>query len=87
MEHRFTQWTSCFFEKRLKLKKIIVKTENSLHAYMDDVYSWESVLNEEVSLLRCLLSEEISVSTFSFIRDGYPRYGGNGKMNSLPWRA
>lgn len=85
--HRFTQWASCFFEKRLESKKIIEKEDCQLHESMNDVYSWESVLNEEVALLRCLLSEEISASTFSFIRDGYPRYSGTGKMNSLPWRA
>jgi len=84
--HRTTRWTTCFFEKRMELEKIIEK-DNTPIVESGNRYNWESSLNEEVSLLRCLLNESISVTTFSFIRDGFPRDGGGGVFVSLPWRA
>ena len=85
--HRLTLWTTCFFVKRLHSKKIVEPDGSRMASNTGDALRWESVLNEEVALLRSLLSVEISVPTFSFIRDGYPRYDGTGILNSLPWRT
>ena len=45
-----------------------------------------ALLNEEVALLRALLSDEVAVPTYAFVYDGYPRDGGGGTLNFLPWR-
>ncbi len=86
--HRLSVWTTCFFEKRVELDKIIEEDNNrTALTSINAVYNWESSLNEEVSMLRCLLSESISVTTFSFVRDRFPRDAGGGTIVSLPWRA
>jgi len=85
--HRLTLWPSCFFEKRMELEKIVVTETGLDQKSLNIIFDWESRINEEVSLLRCLLNETPAITTFSFIRNGYPRDPGGGNIISLPWRA
>lgn len=87
LRHRFTQWTSYFFEKRIECEKTVVTETKFVQNSLKNIYDWESHINEEVSILRCLLNETLAVTTFSFIRDGFPRDSSGGSIIGLPWRA
>ena len=87
VSHRFTRWTSCFIEKRFELEKTVLPEGNFAEVIDDSVQSMQSRINEEVCLIRCLLNETPAITTFSFIRDGYPRDPGGGVVIELPWRA
>ncbi|HBV22063.1 MAG TPA: hypothetical protein DEF07_10155 [Nitrosomonas sp.] len=79
-------WTTIFFEKQIKLKKIVASDYKFKSTDLFDAFDWKSKLNEEVCLMRCLLSEEIAVTTYALVRDGFPRDTWSGNLISLPWR-
>lgn len=86
VHHRITKWPGCFFEKRLNFEKSLLAKDaidlNSEPAHL----KWASLLNEETAILRCLLNDRPTITTFSFIRDRYPRDGSGGKWVDLPWQ-
>lgn len=85
--HRFTQWPVCFFEKRFELNKKVVTKITFDQVGQQYLLDWESLVSEEMSILRSLLDETPAVTTFSLIRDGYPRDPVGGSIPELPWRA
>lgn len=83
-KHRFTLWPRHYFVKEFRFRKHIDRDDKRLNKTLSNVDS-TSWLNEEVALLRALLSRELTVPAYAFVYDGYPREG-NHNSKSLPWR-
>lgn len=89
LHHRFTVWPLHFLVKTYQLKKSIVDDTHppyDPHRALTAV-QWASALNEEVVILRSLLSEHISIPRYAVIREAHPRDHGSGFSTELPWRV
>ena len=84
-EHRLTLWTSHFFVKQFSFRKHIGDKADPVGARRSSM-DCTALLNEEVVLLRALLSDEVAVPTYAFTREHYPRDPGGEPLNTLPWR-
>lgn len=84
--HRLTLWPVHFLVKEFAFQKYITPEEEERRRSLYSTVDCTALLNEEVAMLRALLSDEVTVPTYAFVYDGYPRDGGGGPLISLPWR-
>ena len=85
--HRLTLWPNHFLTKSCDLQKLVKQNDDILdfigHKTVHDY--WPSQINFEVTLLRSLLDEGISVPVYRLVRDGFPRDPGGGSFTDLSW--
>lgn len=86
VSHRLTLWPAHFLVKEFAFQKYITPEEEERRRSLSSTVDCTALLNEEVAMLRALLSDEVTVPTYAFVYDGYPRDGGGGPLISLPWR-
>ena len=84
VEHRFTLWPINFFVKEFTFQKYIAPEEERRRP-LPSMMDCTALFNEEVAMLRALLSDEVAVPTYAFVYDGWPRDGGGSGL-SLSWR-
>lgn len=92
-------WTSAFLIGAMELPKRVVAqvlpqgedravASNGALPEPNPAREWYSRINEEVVLMRALLSKQIAVPIYAIQRDGYPLDSGGGAMPpELPWRT